>query len=141
MRLESPALSDSELFAQVTKDLCDAAIRVNKRHLELHPETPRLYESGVVYTNEVRGLPDELVDIPVLLRRGRGDCFQLVAWRAAELCLDGIPASAAVMFLSDEARLEEELEVRAFHVVVRRFDGILEDPSARLGMGTLGEVL
>lgn len=90
---------------------------------------PPLYRSGVRYREEPPGCED-WDTIPVMLRRGWGDCEDLAAWRVAELVLRGVQARPAIRW--KPRRVGGTL----FHIVVRLPDGRIEDPSRRLGMGT-----
>lgn len=83
---------------------------------------PALYVSGVRYARQAG--PERFRPWPQVLSRGTGDCDQLCAWRAAELQERGIHARAV------PKRVRPDL----MHVVVHRADGIVEDPSRRLGM-------
>lgn len=87
---------------------------------------PPLYESGVVYKKE-RMRRENWQDIPTTLRKGHGDCEDLTAWRVAVLRYNGEAASPFI----------EEYPTHNgvyYHVVVRRADGSIEDPSRALGM-------
>lgn len=124
---QSPVLQDSELFAQVARIAIQATIIVNRSHLHAFPGTPRLYQSGVRYRLEPPGTED-VADIEVLLDRGWGDCAQLCAWRVAELRVLGEPAKIRIQW---KVRPDGK---KLFHVLVRRADGRIEDPSTILGM-------
>lgn len=91
--------------------------------LRRHPQKP-LYASGVRYDRRDKEerwqLPSETA------ARGRGDCEDLASWRAAELRLRGENARVAV----------KRTGPTVLHAIVRRANGRLEDPSARLGMPT-----
>jgi len=102
---------------------------VNRMHLEDHPETPKLYESGVRYQNEKEELG---LDIPSILKKKGSDCLNLCCWRVAELRQAG----------QKNARLriiwkENPNGFRLFHVQVRHANGKIEDPSRLLGMGKI----
>jgi hypothetical protein len=90
---------------------------------------PPLYQSGVRYAREVCRAPtlpgacERFLTARQCLREGEGDCDDLACWRAAELIVMGERARAIAMPSSV-----------GFHVVVRRADGSIEDPSKRLGM-------
>lgn len=106
--------------------------------LQFYPQTPRLYESGVIYKPEkhVVGFMGRVIEygeewqtIPFVLKRGVGDCEDLASWRAAELRVrDGIAAKPCV-----KIRKLPSGSWRA-HVIVKYPDGKTEDPSAKLGM-------
>lgn len=87
---------------------------------------PALYTSGVRYERE-RGTEDWQLPSQVL-GRGRGDCEDLAAWRAAELRVHGVdPGARAIVVRTGP---------RTLHALVERSDGVREDPSAALGMPT-----
>ena len=104
-------------------DLLEWLTDVNEGFLAENPWTPPLYSSGVRYREEPPGT-EEFCAIPDVLRRGWGDCDDLAPWRAAELRLCGEEATAEPVHMGDGL----------WHVVVRRADGSIEDPSALLGM-------
>lgn len=78
---------------------------------------PALYDSGVVYRRE-RGT-ERWQPATDLLRNMQGDCEDLAAYRAAELRMEGEPATVAIV----------RTRRGSFHAVVRRGDGSIEDPS------------
>lgn len=94
---------------------------------------PGIYESGVRYRLErakecwvpVRGGCEDWLSARELLRQGVGDCEDLCCFRAAGLRLQGERAYA----IPRKTRI-------GWHIQVRRGDGSIEDPSARLGMRT-----
>lgn len=88
---------------------------------------PMLYRSGVRYRREDPAVREEWRTVPEVLARGVGDCEDLACWRAAELCLQGEPACPYIY----------RTKSGGWHVVVRRGDGSLEDPSRVLGMGNV----
>lgn len=105
--------------------------------LDVHPETPDLYQSGVIYKpelhREINGRTTEYGEdwqtIPYVLYYGYGDCEDLGAWRAAEL-----NQKYHIRALPDvKVRQLDNGRWRA-HVRVRWPDGTIEDPSAKLGM-------
>jgi hypothetical protein len=93
-----------------------------------HPDTPPLYTAGVRWQKETPthgGHNEErFLTIPLVRMLGWGDCDDLAAWRAAELQRSGERARAVVY----------AVRPGLWHVVVRRGDGSIEDPSTRLGM-------
>ena len=109
----------------------DASTAWSMRAADERP-LPPLYRSGVRYAREPLCRIDgrehmckEFTTAHETLRRGKGDCDDLGPWRASELRLAGEPAQAF-------ARRSKA----GWHVVVRRSDGLIEDPSAKLGMPT-----
>lgn len=110
------------------------AATVLARHQVERGRVPPLYASGVRYRREQHAtLPGvERVQSPEETHAmGAGDCDDLAPWRAAELQVAGEHARALVVHSPNIG----------YHVVVRREDGRIEDPSARLGMlkPTMGE--
>jgi hypothetical protein len=90
---------------------------------------PLIYESGVRYQMEPRGL-EEFRDIPTILKNGCGDCDDLACWRVAELWMRfGINARPVFT-----CRMQPN-GMRMYHILVQYPDGHIEDPSLILGMG------
>lgn len=121
---ELDGVADDEVI-QTCLDLSQALCEL---YLRTHPHTPPLYASGVVYRREPRSItargPEDFATVPLMLRRGWGDCDDLAPWRAAELTLWGYPARATVVRVRN-----------GWHVVVTAPDGsTVDDPSAQLGM-------
>jgi hypothetical protein len=111
----------------VLRLMMEALIAANIAYLRLHPDTPRLYESGVRYEEEP-GTQDDWNDIPETLSLGVGDCEDLAAWRIAELRVAGELAAIPRVTVFTEGRRV------TYHVAVRRAAGAIEDPSRELGM-------
>lgn len=111
----------------------DVLVAANRLFLRRNPSFPALYRSGVRYLRDAdRGTQDspdaELwLTAPDALAYGGADCKVLAAWRAAEL-----------LEREHEQARPELVPPRpggqVWHVVVRRADGRLEDPSKLLGM-------
>lgn len=112
------------------------------------PLIPPLYLSAVRYREEPKSWELEHFDtIPVVLKRGWGDCDDLAPWRAAELRATGEDRHANIMV----KWRENESGSRLYHIVVRRSNvprskvdgfrfsadklGVYEDPCRVLGMG------
>lgn len=140
---------DEKRFAPIIialKALCD----INVWHLE-NPGPdgpyPKLYESGVFYEQEKPGKEDWL-DLPTLLKLGKGDCEDLACVRVAEIRFyEGIAAEPVIRWKwipSDELRSQGYPEdkiprdgIYLVHVMARYPDGterVIECPSERLGM-------
>lgn len=123
-------LKPSKLLALAIRAALEAVITANRLYLRLH-HVPALYESGVRYEEEPAGQPyEDFAAIPVVLTRGHGDCDDLVCWRIAELRNQGENAKVRLKWAYDPIR-----NARMYHVLVRRGNGQVEDPSKRLGMG------
>lgn len=120
-----------ELYAALCRNLLETLIGANRETLKTRPDIPPLYASGVRYRNEPFGC-EWFDDILICLNRGWGDCDDLVAWRIAELREQGELAEIH-MFWQPGIK---NPRTRLFHVVVRRANGDIEDPSAILGMPT-----
>ena len=124
---EVPLLKRSRFLGLFIKPLLDALVTVNRLYLRAH-HVPALYESGVRYMQEPPdGKPEEFAAIPVVLSRGWGDCDDLAPYRVAELQEAGEKAKIRITWRRVGKR-------RTYHVLVRRADGRIEDPSRLLGM-------
>lgn len=109
--------------------------------LNLYPNTPPIYQAGVIYKPERRQVDvngnvleygEAWQTIPYVIHHGYGDCEDLGAWRAAELRMKGIAATPEI-----KIRKLPSGHWRA-HVVVKWPNGKIEDPSAKLGMYAYG---
>jgi hypothetical protein len=126
----APWTRPSKILALCIKEALEALILANQLYLRLH-HAPALYESGIRYEEEPAGQPyEDFSSIPVVISRGWGDCDDVVAWRIAELRQAGESAKVRLKWEPDLTRA-----VRMYHVMVRRADGSIEDPSLLLGMG------
>lgn len=124
-------LKPSKILALVIREAIEAVVLANQLYLRLH-QVPALYESGIRYEEEPAGQPyEDFAAVPVVLARGWGDCDDLVSWRIAELRNSGENAKVRLKWEYDPVR-----GARMYHVLVRRSNGQVEDPSKRLGMGT-----
>jgi hypothetical protein len=90
-------------------------------------QLPDIYRSGVRYQREKR-LPDgvsreQWLTVPIIVRRGFGDCEDLGCYLAAQARLKGIDAHAIA-----------KQNPIGWHIVVQYPDGSIEDPSRKLGM-------
>lgn len=92
---------------------------------------PVLYRSHVRFRHEPPGQDfEEWADPPTVLRRGYGDCDDLIIYRLAELLAVGEQASVQVMReLEDPSDPRNPRDTGRFHVAIRRQDGTEEDPS------------
>jgi hypothetical protein len=115
------------------RPILESLVKVNQLYLLTH-HVPLLYESGVRYQNEPPGLGyEDFAIIPSVLRRGWGDCDDLAPWRVAELRQRyGEKAKIRIQW-------KKHPKGKLFHIVVRRGSGLIEDPSAKLGMGKAPE--
>lgn len=107
--------------AVVLSELVGAIARLNAR-LIAAGNIPPLYQSGVRYRRERNS--ENWRDAAEVARAGFGDCEDLAAYRVGELLAQGEPARIHVY----------QPAPRLWHVVVRRSDGTIEDPSRNLGM-------
>ena len=104
---------------------------VNVEYLRTHPDTPALYDSGLRYAAE-GAYNEEWKSIPVALTGDVLDCEDAATFRAAELIASGEDPEARAVFRGRMIAPGRRL----YHVVTRRGDGTIEDPSRVLGMGT-----
>jgi hypothetical protein len=106
--------------------LLAATQTINEAYLRANPGTPWLYEAGVRFDREPPELREEFACIPVVLKRGWGDCDDLAPWRAAELRVRrGLDAKVCVFNVGPGL----------WHAAVKLPNGRHEDPSRVLGMG------
>lgn len=108
----------------------DALVAVNRVYLRARPETPLLYNAGVVYKRDPSGR-EIWADIPHVMCDGVGDCKKLAAWRVAEL-QERFGTDAVALPVMQESHPGSN--VLLVHVVVSFADGTIEDPSRILGM-------
>lgn len=90
-------------------------------------DLPPLYDAGIVYEREEPGV-ETLADPGLVHSRGYGDCAHLALARLAEL------RNAGERGAQFHFRAVRKDRPRLFHVLIRRADGTLEDPSRILGM-------
>jgi hypothetical protein len=130
----------------IMRALLNVLVTADVEYLRAHPNTPRIYQSGVVYQREP--LPKELAKmfpqcvspclppihpeewktIPECIKDRQADCEDLASWATAErIVRDGIAANIDFSFRTIGS-------FRIYHIFVRLPDGSIEDPSARLGM-------
>ncbi len=144
-------LRHSRTMGIVLREVLRALTTVNQLYIQSH-HVPLLYESGVKYREEpsgklcfkqaqrshvgkdfaigLTGPVEDFAAIPVVIGRMWGDCDDLAPWRCAELREQGEKAKIKVQW--KRTRSGSKL----FHIVVRRANGTIEDPSKRLGMGS-----
>jgi hypothetical protein len=120
-------LHRSRVLAIAIKAILDAQVLANQLYIRMH-NVPLLYKSGVRYKNEPDNGVEEFALIPIILARGWGDCDDLAPWLCAELREAGEKAKIRIQWKRQpDGR-------KLYHIVVRRGDGRIEDPSALLGM-------
>lgn len=131
-------LKQSRMLGLAIKPILDALVTDDQLYLRVH-HVPPIYESGVRYMEEpvnqakLGGGPtyrvEEFAAIPAVIERGWGDCDDLAPWRCAELRENGEAAKVRIQWKKNVASGQ-----KLFHIVVRRADGRIEDPSLLLGM-------
>lgn len=105
--------------------LLEALAQIDRVYLEIHPEIPPLYETGVVYRPEKGEI---FRDVYHILEDGCGDCDCLSSWRVAELRIAGVNAHSYIKW-------RKEIDRWVYHALVWLPGGRIEDPSLALGMG------
>jgi hypothetical protein len=134
-------LRHSRMLGITIKPYLEANVLVNQLYLRTH-HVPPLYRSGIRYMEEPPSGAmvgpngpmlriEDFALIPVIIERGWGDCDDLSPWRIAELREAGERAKVRIQW-----KKHPETGQKLFHVVVRREDGSIEDPSLKLGMRT-----
>jgi hypothetical protein len=121
-------LHRSRTLGLAIKAILDAQVRINQIYLSTH-HVPPLYKAGVRYENEPDNGIEEFACIEPVLKRGWGDCDDLAPWLCAELRNQGENAKIRIQWKRQPSGR------KLFHIVVRRGDGTIEDPSRILGMG------
>lgn len=115
--------SDLQLLGYLLGHACVAYIDLFEG-LRAGEPFPLLYDSGVVYQREPPG--SEVWQTPYHAMGTRGaDCEDLSCWRSAELWAQGE---------TDARPTVKRISPRLRHILVRRADGTIEDPSLILGM-------
>lgn len=110
---------------RAVKELLDTLIRIWGRRLRRFP-LPPLYRSAIIFRPDPRAGVEERWRSPVeTFEEGEGDCDQLTLYRGAELVASG--ENATVQCLAKRSAIGTKM-----HVLVRRGDGRLEDPSILL---------
>lgn len=137
-------IEDPEAFREDLADVVRALASINARKMQSGRFAP-LYGSHIRWVrtrpyvaSECNGdichapeRADLWQDRIALEESGEGDCKDLVAVRLAELWLEGdLDADVEVILFPDALGKNYDL----YHVVLRRGDGVVEDPSRELGM-------
>lgn len=120
-------LRPSRTLGLAIKAILDTQVKLNQLYLRRF-HVPPLYESGVRYQEEPDDGVEEFAGIEPVLMRKWGDCDDLAPWRCAELRELGEKAQIRVQWK------RQPNGRKLFHIVVRRGDGTIEDPSRILGM-------
>lgn len=115
---------------QVMALLLEALTRADQLYLRENPATPALYASGVRYQREPEG-EEVWQGIAETLVQRWGDCEDLATWRTAELRMRGVRANPC---FTSRVRADGVL---VYHIMVKWPDGSIEDPSRKLGMGSI----
>jgi hypothetical protein len=138
-----PDAASIRLARRALFHLCLALVKIDYDYLREFPTTPKLYNSGVIYKDDThiecwkdvcQTKEDYWQDLPTTYQKGYGDCEDLACILVAELWMEGIHALPFPR-LQDSAEGEQ-----LWHIQVLLPDGMIEDPSAKLGMPTLEPV-
>lgn len=116
-----------EHSAALMMQLFEVIVGANLAYLALHPETPHPLEARIRYEREPRG-HEHWQGIGQIIASGKGDCEDLATYLVAWLRFHGERDARPYV----RGRLIGRR--RVFHVMVRRADGSVEDPSRALGM-------
>jgi hypothetical protein len=136
--IDLPAVPSERRLAEYARGLLEVVIDYNRDVLrQARGRIPKFYNSGVRFRAEPwQGALEQFCGLPVLLRRGWGDCAQLCCWRVAELREQGVPAT--LRFYWRLVHTAGGDLIRAYHVQVRHPPsrayprGYIEDPSRLL---------
>lgn len=128
-RFDGWSIDDPQQMSRTIDELV-MALADHNRDVMMRVPLPPLYAAGVRYKAQRE---DVFMDAPAVFHDGHSDCKNLVAWRIAELALQGMPAGATTFW---QYRESAKGFPYWFHVVVVRGDGFIEDPSAALGMNS-----
>lgn len=120
-------LHRSRTLGLAIKALLEAQVKINQIYLRTH-SIPPLYQAGVHYENEPDDGMEEFACVEPVYMRHWGDCDDLAPWRVAELRNAGEKAKIRIQWKRQPSGR------KLFHIVVRREDGTIEDPSRILGM-------
>lgn len=126
VQIASRQLDEPKRMATIVRDILEPLVLISMKDIEAG-KVPPLYSSKVYFKPEKRGV-ETFVDALQTYQTGFGDCAHLSVWLCAEYRSKGEKASIAIQWILPKG-------FRLFHVVVRRENGTLEDPSAILGMG------
>jgi len=131
--------AQARMLAIAIKPILETCVALNQIYLRTHNRVPPLYRSGVRYAEEPVNLArvghgatervEEFALIPAIIERGWDDCDGLAPWRCAELREHGEHAKIKI-----DWRTHPVTRRKVYHVLVRRGDGSVEDPSEKLGM-------
>ena len=123
MRVVLTVGGSGRALAETIRGLLQAQAEGVAREIQGGRALPLLYHSGVRYKPEAtRGSGVEYFDDPwTVLKRGHGDCDDLVLWRCAEILAQRIHAGVICKW-----------RLPRYHVAVRKADGSAEDPSKKL---------
>ena len=128
---ETPALYDSHIV-YTPPDQADGRPPLQsgdlKKLLNLLRKMGCDPETALMIVRMLKGI-EIFLDIPGLMRRGKGDCNELVPMRVAELWRAGITASPYLI------KEKNDRGGWTYHAIVLWPDGSAEDPSLILGMG------
>lgn len=130
-------VDEPHILAMGARSLLECTVAQNQIMMRANPGAfPPLYQSKVRFRPEPNaGEYEEFATADLVLRRGYGDCDDLVAYRVAELREQGEDATIRIHWRDKGATTG-----RLYHVTVRRGktrkfpDGEIEDPSRFLGM-------
>ncbi len=129
--IDPNVVRDPRVVALIARGYLSGLVAYN-RYLIRRGLMPGLYDTFREGKIRFRAEPwagrfEEFADALTCLRRGWGDCDDLVPWRVAELQEQGIKASIKIYWRERQGKT-------LFHVECRLPNGAVEDVSAYLGM-------
>jgi hypothetical protein len=128
--IDTSKLRKPEQIARSARAFLYATALVNKYYVELGL-LPPLERAGVRFRNEPwRGKFEEFADGLTVLKRGWGDCDDLIPYVLGWLWAHGERGARIRIYW----RINRRTKTPKFHVELRRADGRIEDWSRYLGM-------
>lgn len=124
---------DFEHGLVVLRVLLGALYEIDCDQWARNPQWPGLFESGVRYKREPRGV-EEWQDVAETLRRGHGDCEDLACMLASQITVREGVRAVPDFTLREIPDMNGDI-TRMFHIFVRLPGGRRIDPSRHLGMG------
>lgn len=120
-------LRHSRALGLAIKPVLEALVVIDQHFLRTH-QVPHPYSGILRYQEEPNNGIEEFAPASVVYKRGWGDCDDLAPLLCAWYRNRGERAKIRVQWRRNK-------NGKLYHVLVRRADGSIEDPSRILGMG------